>query len=135
MAGPNEDDHKSGAGKQTGTRPKSRSRPNTSLGSSSSGNQSSALLSLMREYQAVTDSLALARDQIEREGQRMVVTRGNMGGNTRDMVDTRTREIESLRSRLLELETEVTPSNTEQEAQSSVSHISLDSDNFFTRLR
>ena len=131
MAGPNEDDHKSGAGKQTGTRPKSRSRTNTSLGSSSSGNQSSALLSLMREYQAVTDSLALARDQIEREGQRMVVTRGN----TRDMVDTRTREIESLRSRLLELETEVTPSNTEQEAQSSVSHISLDSDNFFTRLR
>ena len=135
MAGPNEDDHKSGAGKQTGTRPKSRSRTNTSLGSSSSGNQSSALLSLMREYQAVTDSLALARDQIEREGQRMAVTRGSMGGNTRDMVDTRTREIESLRSRLLELETEVTPSNTEQEAQSSVSHISLDSDNFFTRLR
>ena len=92
----------------------------------------------MREYQAVTDSLALARDQIEREGQRMVVNRGNTRDtrdNIRDMMDSRTREIESLRSRLLELETEVTPSNTEQEAQSSVSHISLDSDNFFTRLR
>ena len=135
MAGPNEDDHKTG--KQTGTRPKSRSRTNTSLGSTSSGNQSSALLSLMREYQAVTDSLALARDQIEREGQRMVVTRGNIRDtrDTRDMMDSRTREIESLRSRLLELESEVTPTNTEQEAQSSVSHISLDSDNFFTRLR
>ena len=137
MAGPNEDDQRAGPGKQTGTRPKSRSQTNTSLGSASGG-QSSALLSLMREYQAVTDSLALARDQIEREGQRMVVTRGAQG-NTRDTVvrghEDRNREIESLRARLLELETEVAPSNTGLEDRPSVGNISLESDNFFTRMR
>ena len=133
MAGPNEDDQRAGPGKQTGTRPKSRSQTNTSLGSASGG-QSSALLSLMREYQAVTDSLALARDQIEREGQRMAVTRGQQG-NTRDVVrghEDRNREIESLRARLLELET---PSNTGLEERPSVGNISLESDNFFTRMR
>ena len=136
MAGPNEDDQRAGPGKQTGTRPKSRSQTNTSLGSGAGG-QSSALLSLMREYQAVTDSLALARDQIEREGQRMVVTRGAQG-NTRDVVrghEDRNREIESLRARLLELETEVTPSNSGMEERPSVGNISLESDNFFTRMR
>ena len=132
MAGPNEDDQRAGPGKQTGTRPKSRSQTNTSLGSGAGG-QSSALLSLMREYQAVTDSLALARDQIEREGQRMVVTRGAQG-NTRGHED-RNREIESLRARLLELETEVTPSNSGMEESPSVGNIRLESDNFFTRMR
>lgn len=138
MAGPNEDDQRAGPGKQTGTRPKSRSQTNTSTSlGSASGGQSSALLSLMREYQAVTDSLALARDQIEREGQRMVATRGAQG-NTRDVVrghEDRNREIESLRARLLELETEAAPSNTGLEDRPSVGNISLESDNFFTRMR
>ena len=132
MAGPNDDDHKAAPAKQTGTRPKSRS--NTSLGSVTGSGSQSALLSLMREYQAVTDSLALARDQIEREGQRMAVTRGQQG-NTRDVVrghEDRNREIESLRARLLELET---PSNTGLEERPSVGNISLESDNFFTRMR
>ena len=124
MAGPNDDDHKAAPAKQTGTRPKSRS--NTSLGSVT-GSQS-ALLSLMREYQAVTDSLALARDQIEREGQRLVTTRVTSSDQPRP--EDRLREIESLRSRLMELET----ASTEQEAQPSVDNV-LDSDIFFTRLR
>lgn len=127
MAGPNEDDQRAGPGKQTGTRPKSRSQTNTSLGSGAGG-QSSALLSLMREYQAVTDSLALARDQIEREGQRLVTTRVTSSDQPRP--EDRLREIESLRSRLMELET----ASTEQEAQPSVDNV-LDSDIFFTRLR
>ena len=79
MAGPNEDDNP-GHRQQTGTRPKSRTNTsprNTSLSSvTGAGGSHQALLSLMREYQAVTESLALARDQIEREGQR-VVTRRN----------------------------------------------------------
>ena len=124
MAGPNDDDHKAAPAKQTGTRPKSRS--NTSLGSVT-GSQS-ALLSLMREYQAVTDSLALARDQIEREGQRLVTTRVTSSDQPRS--EDRLREIESLRSRLMELETV----STEQEAQPSVDNV-MDSDIFFTRLR
>ena len=124
MAGPNDDDHKAPPAKQTGTRPKSRT--NTSLGSVT-GSQS-ALLSLMREYQAVTDSLALARDQIEREGQRLVTTRVTSSDQPRP--EDRLREIESLRSRLMELETV----STEQEAQPSVDNV-LDSDVFFTRLR
>ena len=124
MAGPNDDDHKAAPAKQTGTRPKSRS--NTSLGSVT-GSQS-ALLSLMREYQAVTDSLALARDQIEREGQRLVTTRVTSSDQPRP--EDRLREIESLRSRLMELETV----STEQEAQPSVDNV-MDSDIFFTRLR
>lgn len=122
MAGPNEDDHKAGLGNQTGTRPKSRRRTNTSLGSVPGGGSQSALLCLMREYQAVTGSLALARDQIEREGQRMV------SRNTRD--EDRLREIESLRCRLMELEMETGPVNTEMEAQPS-----LESDNFFSIFR
>ena len=124
MAGPNDDDHKAAPAKQTGTRPKSRT--NTSLGSVT-GSQS-ALLSLMREYQAVTDSLALARDQIEREGQRLVTTRVTSSDQPRP--EDRLREIESLRSRLMELETV----STEQEAQPSVDNV-MDSDIFFTRLR
>ena len=124
MAGPNDDDHKAAPAKQTGTRPKSRT--NTSLGSVT-GSQS-ALLSLMREYQAVTDSLALARDQIEREGQRLVTTRVTSSDQPRP--EDRLREIESLRSRLMELET----ASTEQEVQPSVDNV-MDSDIFFTRLR
>ena len=124
MAGPYDDDHKAAPAKQTGTRPKSRT--NTSLGSVT-GSQS-ALLSLMREYQAVTDSLALARDQIEREGQRLVTTRVTSSDQPRP--EDRLREIESLRSRLMELETV----STEQEAQPSVDNV-MDSDIFFTRLR
>ena len=82
----------------------------------------------MREYQAVTDSLALARDQIEREGQRLVTTRVTSSDQPRP--EDRLREIESLRSRLMELETV----STEQEAQPSVDNV-MDSDIFFTRLR
>ena len=126
MAGPNDDDHKAAPAKQTGTRPKSRS--NTSLGSVTGTGSQSALLSLMREYQAVTDSLALARDQIEREGQRLVTTRVTSSDQPRP--EDRLREIESLRSRLMELETV----STEQEAQPSVDNV-MDSDIFFTRLR
>ena len=126
MAGPNDDDHKAAPAKQTGTRPKSRS--NTSLGSVTGTGSQSALLSLMREYQAVTDSLALARDQIEREGQRLVTTRVTSSDQPRP--EDRLREIESLRSRLMELET----ASTEQEAQPSVDNV-MDSDIFFTRLR
>ena len=126
MAGPNDDDHKAAPAKQTGTRPKSRS--NTSLGSVAGTGSQSALLSLMREYQAVTDSLALARDQIEREEQRLVTNRVTSSDQPRP--EDRLREIESLRSRLMELETV----STEQEAQSSVDHV-MDSDIFFTRLR
>ena len=126
MAGPNDDDHKAAPSKQTGTRPKSRT--NTSLSSVTGSGSQSALLSLMREYQAVTDSLALARDQIEREGQRLVTTRVTSSDQPRP--EDRLREIESLRSRLMELETV----STEQEAQPSVDNV-MDSDIFFTRLR
>ena len=130
MAGPNDDDHKAAPGKQTGTRPKSRT--NTSLGSVTGAGSQSAWLTLMREYQAVTDSLALARDQIEREGQRIAVTRRQEASSEQARPeDIRLREIESLRSRLLELET---VSTTEQEAQPSVDNF-MDSDTFFTRLR
>ena len=128
MAGPNDEDHKAAPSKQTGTRPKSRTNTSSVTGTGSQ----SALLSLMREYQAVTDSLALARDQIEREGQRIAVTRRQEASSEQARPeDIRLREIESLRSRLVELET---VSTTEQEAQPSVDNF-MDSDTFFTRLR
>ena len=139
MAGPNEDDNP-GHRQQTGTRPKSRTNTsprNTSLSSvTGAGGSHQALLSLMREYQAVTESLALARDQIEREGQRVVTRRHQetrARGQTR--AEDRIREMDSLRARLLELEMEVSTSNTEPESQAHVTNNSLDSENYLTRLR
>ena len=58
--------------KQTGTRPKSRSSTNVlrnpSFGSWLGSHQALVTLPLMRELQAVSDSLAVAREQIKREG-------------------------------------------------------------------
>ena len=148
MAGPNGDDHSPGKGKQTGTRPKSRSNTATSRHASLSsagggvGGQQQALVSLMREYQAVSESLAAARDQIEREGQRVgaarrrhnvaaVKQRSNSNVNTGQSNEDRLREMELLRSRLLELEMEMSTSNSDHDGQNMGFNVSMDSDNFF----
>ena len=82
MAGPNGDDNHPVNNKQTGTRPKSRTSTNVSRNPSLSSGVGShqALVTLMREYQAVSDSLALAREQIEREGQRGGHNGADQGG-------------------------------------------------------
>ena len=86
-----------------------------------------ALVNLMREYQAVNESLAAAREQIEREagqgllrerdrererwgeGQRRA--RAERGASTRNSAnDEKLRELEMLRSRMLELEGELSTS-------------------------
>ena len=82
-----------------------------------------ALVNLMREYQAVNESLAAAREQIEREagqgllrererwgeGQRRA--RAERGAGTRNSAnDEKLRELEMLRSRMLELEGELSTS-------------------------
>ena len=68
---------------------------NTSV-SSAGGNAGAqqALITLMREYQAVSDSLALAREQIEREGQRMGSSDHGRGGQ-RQQQPVRTPNIRS----------------------------------------
>ena len=151
MAGPNGDDNHPVNNKQTGTRPKSRTSTNVSRNPSLSSGVGShqALVTLMREYQAVSDSLALAREQIEREGQRVATTGRTRGAENvkknsvpkimteQDRHNAKMRELEQLRTRLLELELELSPANNADQDNHSHGHafnVSLDSDNFF-RLR
>ena len=133
MAGPDGRAPGENNGKPTGTKPKSRSNTSSSYrGSFSStgggvGGGHQALVNLMREYQAVNESLAAAREQIEREagqgllrerdrererwgeGQRRA--RAERGAATRNSAnDEKLRELEMLRSRMLELEGELSTS-------------------------
>ena len=97
----------------------------------------------MREYQAVNESLAAAREQIEREGARLV-TPGQVeappvsnvrlqnrtaaaavpGGSRNSGNDEKVRELEMLRSRMLELEADLSSSRDVNTADD----ISLDCD-------
>ena len=124
MAGPD--------GKPTGTKPKSRSNnPSSYLGSFSPGaGGQQALLSLMREYQAVNESLAAAREQIEKEGgQTLLRERDRWGeGQRRSRAGTRSsateekrRELEMLRSRMMELESELSSSRDVNNDDNSIS--------------
>ena len=126
----------------TGTRPKSRTNNNRSYrpgGGGAGGHQ--ALVNLMREYQAVNESLAAAREQIEREGARLVTpasaqveappvsngrlhTRSTAGGPRNSVNDEKVRELEMLRSRMMELEADLSSSRDVNTADD----ISLDCD-------
>ena len=95
----------------------------------------------MREYQAVNESLAAAREQIEREGARLVTpgqveappvsnvrlqnrTTVGGGGSRNSGNDEKVRELEMLRSRMLELEADLSSSRDVNTADD----ISLDCD-------
>ena len=93
----------------------------------------------MREYQAVNESLAAAREQIEREGARLVGpaqvetspvsnvrfhNRTAAGGSRNSGNDEKVRELEMLRSRMLELEADLSSSRDVNTADD----ISLDCD-------
>ena len=93
----------------------------------------------MREYQAVNESLAAAREQIEREGARLVTpgqveappvsnvriqNRNAAGGSRNSANDEKLRELEMLRSRMLELEADLSSSRDVNTADD----ISLDCD-------
>ena len=95
----------------------------------------------MREYQAVNESLAVAREQIEREGARLVGpaqvetspvsnvrfhnrTAAPAGGSRNSGNDEKVRELEMLRSRMLELEADLSSSRDVNTADD----ISLDCD-------
>jgi len=145
MAGPNGEDPRQNQNNQTGTRPKSRSSNMSRHASLSSAGSNQALATLMREYQAVSDSLAMAREQIEREGQRHSghhawpgqtgYQRQRHSGrqsqrqsvNTTASNNDKMKELELLRSRLFELEAEMSNRN-EPEPQSRGLNVSLDSD-------
>ena len=114
----------------TGTRPKSRTNNNRSYrpgGGGGGGGGHQALVNLMREYQAVNESLAAAREQIEREGARLVTpgqveappppvsnvrlqSRTAAGGHRNSVTDEKARELEMLRSRVMELEADMSSS-------------------------
>ena len=154
MAGPGggEDGNNHFNNRQTGTRPKSRASSdnmsrNTSLTSTGASHQ--ALMNLMREYQAVSDSLAMAREQIEREGHMIPRSGDNTRRNMRPVLNTpsrlnnvsnsgavtrneeKRREIELLRSRLLELEMDVSTTNNITDHEREGFNISVDSPDMF----
>ena len=113
----------------TGTRPKSRTNNSRSYRPAGVGGGHQALVSLMREYQAVNESLAAAREQIEREGARLAppgqteaappvsnvrlqnrTAPAAPGGPRNSGNEEKARELEMLRSRMMELEADLSSS-------------------------
>ena len=122
MAGPDGRGSGENNGKPTGTKPKSRSN-NCSFSPAGAGGHQ-ALVSLMREYQAVKESLAAARDQIEREGGQGLLRereRRTRAGQRSSANDEKLRELEMLRSRMMELESELSSSRDINNDDNSIS--------------